>query len=166
MSKKTSKLTFDIDRSKIPSVEQFFGLAGRGWKSIERNEKSLALKEIDFSKAVFVSPPYVPLPHKDGEGDTLWAKREREKEEDDKFIRLDSGIGFALCGEPNQSTLRLLHDTFGITRIEFTGDLVFSRDYYRYLFALSRNEDGSWSADYVWAGQKCKAHNVSIRIAK
>jgi hypothetical protein len=152
-----------IDRKAIPTVDTFIGRGCEsieGWESIERNERSLALREIDFSKAIFGCPLREGEEYITGE-----VKLEREKAEDDKFIRLDSGIGIALIAEPGQATLRFLHDTFGVTWMEFTGDVLRDPGGRRYFLYLARYDDGAWIRNLDWLDHARHADDVSVRLA-
>ena len=146
-----------IDRAQIPPVEKFIG---KDWESIERNAQALALKEVDFSKAIFGCPLREDEKYITGD-----VKLEREKEEDDKFLRLDSGVGIALHQEPNQVTLRFLHDTFGMTWMEFTGDVLRSPRGGRDFLCLCRFDGGSWFWLCHWLSRAREATRVSVRLA-
>ena len=59
----------------------------------------------------------------------------------------DPDLGWSLYNETRKKTLRFLHDTFGVTKIEFPRR-TFRWDHNRYSLCLTRNCDGSWSDSY------------------
>lgn len=147
--------TLVIDRAKLPTPEKFIG---KGWEAIEHDERSLALTEVDFSKAVFDCPLREDEQYITGE-----EKLEREKA--DGKIRLDFGFAMALFHEKGQATLRFLHDTHGVTWMEFTGTVLRSSDGSRCFLCLFRDGDGSWRWGCRWLDSHRNAKRVSVRLA-
>lgn len=149
-----------IDRAALPTIVQFIG---EGWTTEvgEQDKRSLALTEVDFSKAVF------DCPLRDGEQSiTGTEKLAREKAEDERFVRLDPGVAIALFQEANQATLRFLHNTFGVTWMEFTGTPLHSPDSSRRFLHLRRAPDGSWNWSYRFLHDDRNADYVSVRLAR
>ena len=160
--------TLVIDRANLPTPEKFIGADwsiwrgpadGKGLKGEEdQDPRSLTLTEVDFSKAVFDCPL-----HKGEQYITGEVKLAREKA--DSKIRLDFGIAMALFHEKGQATLRFLHDTYGVTWMEFTGTVLRHSSGCRYFLCLPRGDDGSWHWYCRWLDGDRSAARVSVRLA-
>jgi len=145
-----------LDRAKLPTPAEFIG---KGWEAVEYDERSLKLTEIDFSKAVF------GCPLREGEHYITGEEKLKREKGDKKLIRLDFGVGAALFQEQGQSTLRFLHDTFGVTWMEFTGTVLRLPGGRRCFFCLYRGDGGSWGWRCGWLGLGRVAGDVSVRLA-
>lgn len=115
---------------------------GKGLEGeIEQDARSMALSEIDLGKIRFKS--YIP------EGQSLVSGENRivaiGNEHD---IALDPKIGQDLYEEEGQKALHFLHDTTGVTWMEFLGQPLRDSDGYRYSLVLYRDHDGSWLRSY------------------
>ena len=152
-----------IDRSKPFDPTRFLGKGSSIWrgpadgKGLEGEEDqdphSVALTELDFSNVAFDS--FL----KEGEP-TIVGEEKLLRMKAGPRIRYDAGIGVALLDEKDQATLRFIHDTYGITWMEFATVLRDS-DGSRYFLYLYRSVGGSWDAFYYWLGYDRDADYVS-----
>jgi hypothetical protein len=144
-----------IDRSKPFDPVKFID---RGWSIVEEDERSLALDEIDFAKVRFESG---------------LNEHERVITGDVKLqrlkvmpgIRLDAKVGQALYEEKGQTTLRWLHETYGVTWFELAGTVLRYSDGHRYFLYLYRYDDGSWDWGDGWLGSVRRRGSVSPLLA-
>lgn len=151
------------DRSKPFDPVRFLGKGSSIWrgpadgKGLEGEEdqdpRSLALTEVDFSKVAFE--------HflKGGES-AITGEEKLVRMKADPRVRYDAGVGQALLDEKSQATLRFLHDTYGITWMEFATVLRDSDGDRAFLY-LDRSGDGSWVWYYYWLGGVRNAKGVS-----
>lgn len=147
--------TLVIDRSKPFDPMKFIG---EGWSIVEEDERSLMLTQIDFTKVRFDSGL------KEGESRITGEeklKRLKKKSE----IRLDAEIGQALYEEKGQTTLRFIHEHYGISWFELAGTVLRDPDGDRYFLYLYRHGDGSWRWSYRWLDSGRGARGVSPVLA-
>lgn len=139
-----------IDRSKPFDPTRFLGNDSSIWrgpadgKGLEEDQdpRSVALTEVDFSGIAF--------DHflKEGE-QTITGEEKLVRMKADPRVRYDAGVGVALLDEKGQATLRFLHDTYGITWMEFATVLRDSGGD-RCFLDLCRGDGGSWDWDCGW----------------
>ncbi|MBC7836702.1 hypothetical protein H7X87_02910 [Acetobacteraceae bacterium] len=157
-----------IDRASLPTPAQFIDKDWSVWKGpkdgdglkgyAEEDPRSLALTEIDFSKATFE--------HRLEEDEqTITGEEKLARMKAMPNIRLDFGIGVALFQEKDQATLRFLHDAYGISWFELAGTVLRHSLGDRYFLSLFRGGDGSWGWDYGWLGRRRSRGLVSPLLA-
>ncbi len=126
----------------------------------ERDKASLALAEVDFEKADFL---------------TCLEKGEGSITGEEKLIRLRKlnrplygatqfmGLwqDYQQCQDKTQSKLEKLYQQKVVTYIDFFGDILRNPDGYRYVLYLYRDDDGSWDWDYYWLGNDWDEHDFS-----
>ncbi|OGG54860.1 hypothetical protein A3C20_00380 [Candidatus Kaiserbacteria bacterium RIFCSPHIGHO2_02_FULL_55_25] len=152
-----------IDRSKPFDSTRFLGQGSSIWrgpaegKGLEGEEdqdsRSVALTELDFSSVAFDNFLKEDEP-------TIIGEEKLVRMKADPRIRYDAGVGVALLDEKGQATLRWLHDTYGITWMEFATVLRYSDGHRCFLF-LDRRGGGSWHARCRWLGHGRSAGGVS-----
>jgi hypothetical protein len=127
-----------VDRAKPFDPVAFIG---RDWSVVEEDDRSLALTDIDFGKVRFESGL------KGGESVIVGEEKLRRLKKMPE-IRLDAKSGQTLYEEKGQTTLRSLHEHFGVTWFELAGtilrDSLRDSDGDRYFLYLTRHDDGSW----------------------
>ena len=146
-----------IDRTKPFDPVKFIG---SGWSVVneESDKRSLALTIVDFSKITFESGLC--------EGETTITGEEKLKRlKAGKMIHLDAKYGQALLEEKGQATLRFLHDTYGISWMEFAGTVLRSGDGGRCFLYFYRHDDGSWRWSCRWLDYARDTSNVSPLLA-
>lgn len=123
------------------------GLAdGKGLKGEEQQDaRSLALTEIDFTKARFEACLA------DGEHVITGEQRLNRLREKD-VIRADAAIGVALLKEPDQVTLNWLYQTHGVKWFELPGTELRDPSGDRCFLCLCRRDGGRWSWRCSWLG--------------
>ena len=134
--------TLIVDRTKPFDTVAFIGA---GWNVIEEEKAALKLTEVDFSKVCFENGLKEDESSVTGEDKLKRLKRL-------SGIRLDAKYGQALYEEKGQATLRFLHDTFGLTWMEFAGTVLRNSGGDRFFLCLYRKDDGSWGWDFGWLG--------------
>ncbi len=141
-----------IDRVTPFNPTTFFGYGWSIWRGPadragRRGEKqqdgrSLALTEVDFSKILLETCL------REGESKITGEEKLRRLKASGRIL-LDARIGQALYREGGQKTLRWLHDTHGITYVDFMGTELRGGPYgYRYVLCLYRGDGGSWYRNY------------------
>jgi len=133
-----------------------------GLKGEERQDaRSLALTEVDFTKARFETCL--------AEGETVITGEQRltrllDQKKD--CIRADDNIGAALLNEPGQVTLEWLYQTHGVTWFELPGTELRSPNGYRRFLCLCRTDDGRWHWGYDrWLGNDRGAGSPALVFA-
>lgn len=125
----------------------------------QQDARSLALTEVDFSKARLETCLVA------GEEVVTGEKRLARLLEKD-VIRADANIGVALLNEQGKATLEWLHQTYGVTRFELPGTILRSSRGYRDFLCLSRVGGGRWSWDGRWLGSDRDAGDPALVLAE
>jgi len=79
-----------------------------------------------------------------------------------KMVQADARIAQALYEETGQKTLRFLHDTLGVTWIEFLGTTLRGSHGGRYALYLHRLPDGSWDWHCCWLDVSSSISNFAL----
>lgn len=82
-----------------------------------------------------------------------------------KAIQADARFAQTLLEEEGQKTLRFLHDTFGVTWLEFLGTVLRPPLGHRCALCLCRKDVGSWLWNYYWLDLDRNAHNPALGFA-
>lgn len=144
---------FDLDLDIIPFNPA--AVFGEGWKF--EDEKGIinglgdgitSFGEI-LAKAVVLLPSQkdealkLLFPTGLGEDQNAITGEDRLKALADRFLA-DPDLGWSLYKEEGQKTLKFLHDTFGVTWMEFLRRTFRDPNRRRYALLLYRRGDGSW----------------------
>ena len=145
----------------IPRPAPFDPVAfiGKGWKVLagETDNRAVKLTEVDFARVNFETC-LNGEPKISGED-----KLKRLREGGD--ILLDSGVFLALWNEEGHKTLNWLHETKGITYLDFFGTILGSPHGYRNVLCLCRDDDGRWFWSCHWLDHDWYAKNFSASLA-
>lgn len=132
---------------------------GKGLKGmIEQDDRSMALTEIDLATIRF--KPYIP------DGSVISGENRMEAIKTAGDTALDPQIGQSLYEEEGQKALRFLHDTTGVTWMEFLGQPLCSAYGIRYSLVLYRHGDGSWDRHYYRLGHDRRDSDLAAVLAK
>lgn len=158
-----------INRTKPFDPATFIGIGWTIWRGPkdgnglkgeeEQDARSLAMTEIDFSKALFTACI------KEGE---LYITGEEKltRHMATNHVRLDARVGQALLEECGQATLNWLYTTFNITWFELPGTVLRDSDGDRCFLCLCRSDDGRWDWNCYWLGNDRDATHVSAVLGK
>lgn len=98
------------------------------------------------------------------ENQTIITGEDRLKALTERFLA-DPDLGWSMYKEEGQKTLKFLHDTFGVTWMEFPRRTLRDQDGLRYSLCLCRRADGSWRCDYRWLGFERSASRPALGLA-
>ena len=136
------------------------GLAGEE----DVDTRSLALTEIELANFIFETC------FKKGETSIFGEEKLRRlKEERPEFVRFAGNVflGLWLDYEANKenSILEWFHRNFGITFMDFPGQILRYTNGHRIIFYLNRLDDGKWSWSYNWLDSRWRVDDPSVGCA-
>ncbi len=127
----------------------------------EQDQRSLALKEVDFRGMTKEANFLTGLEGKE----TVVTGEVKRARLIAKAIQADARIGQALFEEEGQKTLRWLFETLGITWFELLGTTLRGSGGGRCALYLYRQGGGSWGWHCYWLGNFRDARNPALSLA-
>ena len=157
-----------IDRTNPFNPTEFIGSGvtiwrgpadGNGLEGVEEQDaRSLALTKISLANLSFEHMLK-------GEERLITGEEKLKRHIAAGHILPDAKIAQVLYEEPGQVTLRQLHQTFGVTWMEFPGTTLRRSGGYRYFLYLDRGGVGRWGWRYSWLDNDRIASNPSVVFA-
>lgn len=154
----TPPLPLPIDRIHPFNPATFIGQGWSVWKGLangdgltggeEQDGRSLGITELDASKLTKEGNFLTGL---EGNESVVTGEKKLARLMV-KAIQADAKIAEALYKEDGQKTLRFLHDTLGVTWMEFLGTVLRSPTCLRCALYLCRDDGGGWGWHHVWLG--------------
>ncbi len=131
------------------------GLAGNdGVANFERALRMIAgLQREEEKKLLFASGL---------DGDTVYQTAEDRIKALANRELADPDLGWSLYKEKGQKTFRYLHDTYGVTWIEFLRRVMRGVDDRRYSLCFVHQNDGMWKADISWLGSNRSINHPAL----
>lgn len=164
---------FDLDLDIIPFDPA--AVSGEGWKFEDKEGIINGLGDgvTSFGKTLNKAVAFLPsqkyealkllFPTGLSEDQTVITGEDRLRALADRFLA-DPDLGWSLCREEGQKTLKFLHDIFGVTWIGFLRRTLCNPSRLRFALYLYCGGDKNWSWSYRGLNVGCSAINPALSL--